>query len=111
VIKRAWYAPKFIQYDGTNSAEILGYFKYEVGIQSQVEEQPYIYSETGGVLTIRYDQHSANHLPTDSQINEGDWYLIGRGLTAHPYNDRELGPEATPITNAVFTRDYVIVPG
>jgi hypothetical protein len=60
------------EYDGTNSSEILALFPTDiVGINSGVIELPYILSETGGVLTIRYDETGDNHLPTDTEIPEG----------------------------------------
>lgn len=68
-----------IQYDGTNSVEILdwiGSAPDSGAMQSPVK--PEIGSESDGILVIHYDDY-VTQSPLDVTINEGDWVLEVRG--------------------------------
>ena len=69
-----------VQYDGTNSAEILDLFVtyHDIGNPS-ITYPPEIQSETGGVLTIHYDDDGVNSGPLNYPIAEGQWILAAGG--------------------------------
>lgn len=86
---------KYLQYDGTNSAEVVSEIEAD-GASSSTDVT--IISETGGVLTIRIEQ--PGYLPPrddEVMINEGDWIYLNGGY-------------AYVILSAVFSEQYIVKP-
>ncbi len=59
-IKRFLNPRSLLEYDGTNSAEILAACQFETLGDPPVEYHPVIESETGGVLTITFESPAYN---------------------------------------------------
>ena len=87
-----------IQYDGTNSTDILALFPAVQGFNSSYYE-PSIASESGGVLTIHYDDYGAGlESPVDFVVNENDWVLPLRDWQGYP---QTITPNAVRLSTLV----------
>jgi hypothetical protein len=64
-----------VQYDGTNSTEILAAYPETVAFGDVTPVSPEIGSEGGGVLVIHYDDFEGIGAPQNFTINEGEWII------------------------------------